>query len=101
MNIRRDASELYFCLAFVISKSSVSKVSVPSSKRRVADVHGSRESCHAIVIVKATRFFGATGVCMRHHRLRRLTFLDRLSRGNPDWSERCETRGGWIDGVAK
>ena len=46
MNIRRDASELYFCLAFVISKSSVSKVSVPSSKRRVADVHGSRESCH-------------------------------------------------------
>ena len=44
MNIRRDASELYFCLAFVISKSSVSKVSVPSSKRHESLMFMARES---------------------------------------------------------
>jgi hypothetical protein len=35
---------------------------MPSSERGVAEIHSSGKSRHALVVVHASRFFGAAGV---------------------------------------
>jgi len=82
---------------FFISKiNRVYNLSVPASERRVAEIHSSRESGHSLVVVHFSRLLGVAGV------VRSRSMFDGLSRlRNSNRSERCEARGGRIDGVAK
>ena len=74
---------------------------MPSSERGVAEIHSSGKSHHALVVVHASRFFGAAGVMYRLP-LWRSMLNDGLSRlRDSNRGEHCKARGGLVDGIAK
>ena len=75
---------------------------MPSSERGVAEIHSSGKSRHALVVVHASRFFGAAGIVRRGLPLWRSMLHDGLSRlRDSNRGEHCKARGGWVDGIAK
>ena len=89
-----------FLSAFVISKSGVSRY-------QYLRLNGESLMFMAQRVLPCDRHRKSDEILRRYGSMHATSsstafaFLDRLSRGNPDWSERCETRGGWIDSVAK